>query len=148
VSAPWCVKLNEDILLVIENNLVVVLGDNNSDWAVLRLWDSLRLDRWIDLSIGKVINKLANVLRGDLLGLVVWELLVLGGLLDGECGPLVSLEVKVASVLSEGLGVNGSEVDLALVLLSDGLELLGECVTLLCGLGEDVGERKTGLGRH
>lgn len=41
---------------------------------------------------------------------------------------------------TEGLGVNGTEVNLALVLLSDGLESLVQLLALLGGLGEDVGE--------
>ena len=50
-------------------------------------------------------------------------------------------------MLAESLSINGSEVDDTLVLLSEGLELLGEAGALLLGLSEDVGERDTGLKR-
>lgn len=41
---------------------------------------------------------------------------------------------------TESLGIDGSEVELALVLLSNGLEGLRELLSLLRGLGEDIGE--------
>lgn len=145
VSAPWSVELNEHILLVIEHNLIVVLSHDNRDGSILLLGDSLRLDARVDLASDKVVDELADVLVGDLLGLVVGELLVLDCLLDGEGGPLSRLEVEVATMLAEGLGVDDGEVDLALVLLGDGLEVLGDGVALLGGLSEDVGEGKTGL---
>jgi hypothetical protein len=49
-------------------------------------------------------------------------------------------------VLTEVLGVNGGEVDLALVQLGERLQGLSECRTLLDGLGEDVCKRDAGLG--
>jgi hypothetical protein len=52
---------------------------------------------------------------------------------------------QVAGVLAESGSVDSSEVDLSAVLLSDGLQVGGERLTLLGGLGEDVGEGKTGL---
>lgn len=48
-------------------------------------------------------------------------------------------------MLAECLGVNGSEVDLALVLLGNRLERGGKSLALLGSLGEDVGKRDTGL---
>jgi hypothetical protein len=48
-------------------------------------------------------------------------------------------------VLAESGSVDGSEVDLSAVLLGDRLEVSGERLTLLGGLGEDVGEGKAGL---
>jgi hypothetical protein len=48
-------------------------------------------------------------------------------------------------VLTESGRVNGSEVDLALVLLGEGLDLSGKAGALLFGLGEDVGEGDLGL---
>jgi hypothetical protein len=71
--------------------------------------------------------------------------LVLGDVLDGERGPGANLEVQVAGVLAESGSVDGSEVDLSAVLLGDRLEVGGERLTLLGGLGEDVGEGKAGL---
>lgn len=145
VSAPWCVELDQDVLGLVKNNVVVVLGDDNSDWAIVLFWDRLALDAGVNLARNKIINKLANLLVGELV-LGEGKLLVLLGVLDGESGPLADLEVEVTSVLTESLGVDGSEVDLALVLLCNLLEVLGDGLALLWGLSEDVSERKTRLG--
>lgn len=150
VSTPWCVELEENILLAVDHNLLVVLGHDNGDWAILLLWDRLAFDGRLNLASNKVLDEASNLLLAECLGragLGVGELLVLGGVLDSECGPCANLEVEVASVLAESAGVNGSEVDLALVLLSNWLEGLGESLTLLGGLGEDVGEWDAGLKR-
>lgn len=130
MTAPWSVELDQDILLVIKDDLIVVLGNDDGDWAILLLWNSLGLDAWLDLASNEIVNKLANCLGSKLVGLVEWELLVLDSFLDGESWPLANLKVEVATVLSESLCVNSSEVDLALVLLSDLLEVLGKGLTL------------------
>lgn len=145
MSAPWGVELDQDILLVVHDNLLVVLGDDDSDWAIVGLWDRLALDGRLDLARDKVGHELLNVLGVDLLILREGELLVLVDLLDRESGPLANLEVEVACVLTEGLGVDSGEGDLALVLLSDRLELLSKVVTLGSLLGEDVSEGNASL---
>lgn len=142
VTAPGGVELNQDILLVIKDNLLVVLGNDNSDGTVVGLRDGLGLDAGLHLAGRELLNELGDVIVGDLLLLVKGELLVLDGLLDGERGELVGGEVEVAGVSTERLGVDGSEVDLAAVLLSDGLQGGAKFLTLLGGLGEDVGEGK------
>jgi hypothetical protein len=147
VTAPWSIELNQDILLVVKNNLIVVLGNDNGNWSILLLWNGLRLNAWLDIASGEVIDELANILSGKFLGLVEWELLVLDSLLDSKCGPLANLEVKVTTVLSECLGVNGGKIDLTLVLLGDPLEILGKGFTLFWSFSEDVGEWETGLLR-
>lgn len=145
MTAPRGVEFDQDILGVIHDNVLVVMGDDNGHRAILALWNRLRLDAGVDLSSDKVVNKLAYVLLGQLLALVERKLLVLGDFLDGERGPLAEFEVQVATVLSEGLGVDGREVDLALVLFGDWLQFLGEGLALLGGFGEDVGKWDTGL---
>ena len=144
VTAPGGVELDEDILLVVEDNVIVVLGDNNGNGAVLGLGDGLRLDARLNLAGNKVLEELGDVVSGQLLLLVKGELLVLLDLLDGERGELVGLEVQVGGVSTEGLGVNDTNVDLALVLLSDGLERVGKLLALLSGLREDVTKGDTG----
>jgi hypothetical protein len=140
VTAPGSVELNQDILGVIEDNVIVALGDYNSDGTLLGLGDGLRLDARLNLASGEVLNELGNVVMCDLLLLVEGELLVLDNLLDGERGELVSLEVQVTGVSAEGLGVNCGKVDLALELLSDGLEGIAKLLALLRSLREDVCE--------
>lgn len=144
VTAPGGVELNQDILVGVHDNLVVVLGDNDGNGAVVLLGDGVGLDAGVDLAGGELVEELGDLLLGKVSALE-GELLVLLGVLDGEGGPLANLEVEVASVLTEGLGVDGSKVDLALVLLGDRLEGSGKSLTLLGGLGENVGERNTGL---
>lgn len=140
VTAPGSVELNEDILGVVKNNVVVALGDDDGDGALLGLGDGLRLDGRLDLAANEVVNELLDGLDGNLLLLVEGELLVLGSLLDGESRELVGLEVQVAGVSTESLGVNGSEVDNTTLGLSNGLEGLAKLLALLGGLGEDVGK--------
>jgi hypothetical protein len=145
VSAPWGVELNKNILGIVKNNLLVVVGNNHGNGTVLLLWDRLRLDAWLDLARVELLNEFANLLGSNGLAVLVGEFLVLDGVLDGKGGPFANLEVQVSSMLTKSLGVNGCEVDLAMVLLGEGLEVLGEALALLLGLGEDVGERNTSL---
>jgi hypothetical protein len=148
VSAPGGVEFNKNVLLVVDHEVLVALGDDDSGTGLLLLGDGLALDAGLDLAGDEVVNERADSLLADVLGstlLGVGELLVLGDVLDGECGPGADLEVQVAGVLAESGSVDGSEVDLSAVLLGDRLEVGGERLTLLGGLGEDVGEGKTGL---
>jgi len=86
------------------------------------------------------------LLRGrQYVGLVVGELEVLLGLLDGECGPLL-LEVEVASVARELVGVNVDKVDLALELLGDALDRGAVGLALLVAGDKEVGERDAAVG--
>jgi hypothetical protein len=138
VAAPGSVELNQNILVGVHDNLIVVLGNNNSDGTVLLLGNGLTLDARLDLASDKVIEELGNLLGGKVRALK-GELLVLLRVLDGKGGPLADLEVEVAGVLTKVLCVDGSKVDLALVLLGDRLERSGESLALLGCLGEDVG---------
>ena len=147
MTAPWSVELEENILLVIENLSLVVVGNDDGDGTILVLRNGLRLDGRLDLAGNKVIDKLGNASKVDLLGLVVGVLGVLANVLDSKGGPLANLKVQVTTVLAESLSINGREVDDTLVLLGEGLEFLGEAGALLLGLSEDVGERNTGLKR-
>jgi hypothetical protein len=148
VSAPGSVELKKDVLVVVDNEILVALCDDDSCAGLLLLGNGLALDAGLNLALDELLNERADslgaeVLDGTLLG--VRELLVLRDVLDGECGPGASLEVEVTGVLAESGSVDGSEVDLSAVLLSDGLQVGGERLALLRGLGEDVGEGKAGL---
>jgi hypothetical protein len=148
VSTPWSVELEQHILVAVNDDFLVVLGDDDGGGAFLLLGDRLALDAGLELAGNKVGDELGQLLGGESRGITsfgVWELLVLDGVLDGESGPRADLKVEVASVLTESGRVNGSEVDLALVLLGEGLDLSGKAGALLFGLGEDVGEGDLGL---
>jgi hypothetical protein len=129
VAAPWGVELEENVFLVVDNDVLVVLGHNNSDGTLLFLGDRLALDGWLDVAGNKVIDECADVLGADVLDgalLGEREFEVLGDVLDSKSGPAADLEVEVACVLAESFGVNGGEVDLALVRFSNRLQVLGE----------------------
>jgi hypothetical protein len=50
VTAPGGVELNQNILVGVHDNLVVVLGDNDGDGAVVLLGDGVGLDTGVDLA--------------------------------------------------------------------------------------------------
>lgn len=147
MSAPGSVEFDEDILLVINDNLLVVAAHNHGNGAFLGLGDRLGLDARLYLAVQDVLDELADLLGVKLLGLVIGELGVLGGLLDGEGRELLGLKVQVAGVGAEELRIKGDDVDGPTVLLSDGAEFFSELLTLLSGLSEDVRQRKTSLSR-
>lgn len=122
------------------------MGYNDGDGAIVLLGNRLALDARLNLTINKVLGKFANVLGIKLLVLGIGEFLVLLNFLDGKGGELVGLEVQVAGVSSESLGIDSSDVDLTLVLFSNWLQLQGKGVTLLRSLSEYVGQWDTGLG--
>lgn len=145
VTAPRGVELEENILLVVDHKLLVRVGNDNSDRTFLSLGNGLRLDARLNLAVQDVLDELADILSLELLVLVIRILGVLGGVLDGEGRELFGVKVEVSSVGAEHGSVDSGNVDGTLVLLSDGLELLSELLTLLLGLGEDVGEGDTSL---
>jgi len=148
VTAPWSVELQKNIFVVVHDNRVVVVSHNEMHRPILLLRDSLGLDAWLNLAVNEVLNKLADIFRGELLALVEGELLVLDCFLDGEGGPLVDLKIQIAGMSAKCLCVDGREADGSLVLLCEGLEGLGEFGALFGGLGEDVRKRNTSLWRR
>lgn len=117
MTAPWCVKFEEDVVLIIDDYVFVIMGDNDLDVAFLLLGNRLRLDTGLHLAINEILDECTNIIGGELLALVKGEFLVLHGLLNGESGPLVNFEVQITSVSAERLGVNGREAERSLVLL-------------------------------
>ena len=82
---------------------------------------------------------------GNLLALVEGEFLVLNCFLDSDGGPFVDFKVKVAGMGAEGFGVDGCDVELAFVFLSDGLQLFGESSALFLCFGENVAQGDSSL---
>ena len=66
-------------------------------------------------------------------------------MLDSEGRVLADFEIQVAGVRAKGRGVNGGEVDGALVLNGEGFESVGEGGAFFWCFGEDVGEGDAGL---
>ena len=126
VPTPWGVELDKDVLGLVHDDVVIVVRDDDDDGAVLLLGDGLALDAGLHLAVDEVLHEFGNRFLAQFLVLrQEGEFLVLSDLLDGKGGELVGREVQVAGVGAEGFGVNRGEVDLALVLFGDGLELEG-----------------------
>ena len=140
VTTPWGVELEENIVLILHDDFLVILGDDHLDVTLLLLGDRLGLDARLKLAVDKVLDECSDILLGELLLLIKGELLVLDCLLDGEGGPLAVLQVEVLRVGAEIFGVDGGEVDLTLMFLGKGFQGLGELGAFLLGFCEDVGE--------
>jgi len=140
VTTPRSVEFDKNILLIVDNNVLVVVGDNSSNRSIVLFWDGLRLDARLDLTGQEVVNKLANMLFSELSALLEGEFLVLGCVLDSEGGPFADFEVQVLCMLAKSLCVDRCNVNLSLVLCSDRLECLCQFFTLLGSFSENVGE--------
>lgn len=149
MAAPRRVELEQHVFVRVDYHILVVLRDHDGDGAgFLLLGDRLALDRGLEAPGDEVGDEFADLLLAEVGGGAlggVGELLVLLRVLDGEGGPVAGFEVEVAGVLAEGFGVDGGEVEPALVRFGDGFEGFGEGFALLGGLGEDVGEGDAGL---
>ena len=121
------------------------MGDDNGDGAVLLLGNGLGLHARLNLPVDDVLYKASNVLLGKLLGLIEGELGVLSNILNGESWEFLRVKVKVSSVGSESLGINGRETDDAFMLLCKWSERFGKLSTFFGGLGEDVCQGDTSL---
>lgn len=101
MTAPRCVQLEEDVLLVVlEDNLIEGIGHDSVGSVLLNLRYRLALDRSGNLALYELGDKVTNSLgvHGRGLRKRVFELFLY--LLDGERGPFGFLQI-------EGLGVVG-----------------------------------------
>ena len=144
MAAPGCVEFQENVLVLVDD-LLVVMRHDDLHAAFLFLGDRLALHAGRDLAVDKVLNESADVVMRDLLALVEGEFLVFDGFLDGKSGPLVGLKVEITCMRTKGLGIDGGEIDLAFVLLGDGLQGLGERFTLFWGLRKDIAKGNASL---
>lgn len=101
VTAPRGVEFEKNVLLVIENDIFVIVGDHNLHRSLLLLWDGLRLDTGLHLAINEILDKISDSFLGQFLALVEGELLVLDGFLDSESGPFVDFKIQIACVSAE-----------------------------------------------
>lgn len=145
VTTPGGVKLDQNILLIVDNNVLIVVCNNGSHRSIVLFGYGLRLDARLNLTSQEIVNKLANMLLGELSALLERELLILGCVLNGESGPFTDFEVQILCMLTKSLCVDGGNVDLSLMLCGNGLECLCQFFTLLRSFSEDVGEGKARL---
>ena len=122
MTTPWCIEFKEDIILVFNDHILVIVGDNNLDRALLLLGNRLRLDAGLNLAIDEVLDELADFIMCDLLVLAVGELGILNGVLNGEGGPFPFFKIQISSVCAKSFSVYCCEVDGSLVLLREGLK--------------------------
>ena len=146
VATPGGVELEKNVIFIVQNYLLVVVGHNDLNRAFLLLWNRLGLDAGVDLAVNEILDECAHVVVRKLLVLVKGKLLVLDGLLDREGGPFAVFEVQIAGMCAKGLGVNRGEADDPLVLLRKGLEFGSQFSALFWSLREDVGQWDTSLG--
>ena len=118
VTTPWGIEFKQNIVLVIDDNILVVVRDNDLHGTLLLFGDGLRFDARFDLAVDEVLDESANVIMGNLLRLVVWIFLILGGLLDREGRPFALRQVQVGCVGAECFRIDGGEIHSALVSLS------------------------------
>lgn len=124
MTTPRGIELQQNVLAVVQDNLIIVMRHNHFDGAILLLWDRLRLDARLDLTVHEVLHKRPDGLLGDLLALVEGEFLVLDGLLNRKGRPCL-LEVQVTSMSTKRFRINGGEADDTLVFLGKRLQGLG-----------------------
>jgi hypothetical protein len=48
MSAPWCIVLNENILIFVHNNILELASDDNGNWAILGFWDWFGFEMWLE----------------------------------------------------------------------------------------------------
>ena len=148
VAAPWGIKLNENILVVVDDNLLEVVRHNDGHRSLLLLRNGLALHARLDLAVDEVLDESANSLLGQFLALIERIFAVLDDILDGKGRELVGLKIEVAGVLTKIFSVDCRHVDNSLVLFGDGLQRFRQTFALFGSLGEDVGQRDAGLGRN
>lgn len=145
VTAPGSIHLEEDVLALVHNELVELLGHDDLDGLVVLGRNVLGLEGGSDLTRSIVIHESLDLLLGDLLGLVKGILGTGVNVLDRESGPLL-LQAEVTGVGTVLGRVNVDKVDLALVLLSHGLDRFNQGLALLLGLGKEISKRQTRFG--
>ena len=139
MTAPWGVEFEKNIIIVVQNDFLVIVGYHDLDRALLLLRNRLRFDAGVNLALHKFLDESADLVVCDFLALVKGEFLVLDSLLDSKCGPFAIFEVEVTSVCAECLGINGGEAEDPLVLLCQWLEFNCQFSPLLWGFREYVG---------
>ena len=147
MSAPWSVELDKDILGVVVDNLVELLGNEDNNGLILSLRDGCALDGRLERSINELLYEWSNSPGGEGDALVEGVLELLGDILDDECGPFALEEVHGFAVLGELDGINPDKVDFALERLGETLERADDGVLVSAGgVNEDVSERESGFG--
>jgi hypothetical protein len=128
VTTPRSKELDQDVLLLVTQDLVPLVGNKVEDRSVVGGRNSLRLDTRLNLSSGESLDKLLDRSLTNSLG--QWELGTFGQILNYESGPRVSGEVQGFTVFDELDGVDVDERNFTLVLLGQRSQFLYELITV------------------
>lgn len=144
MTAPGCIKLNENILVVIKNIVLEGLANNNMNGTILLLGDRLTLDIGSKLAGDKLTNVLDNLIRGgDLILRKDGVLVVALHVVDGKSGELLVVQVKVRSVGTKGLSINETNVKVGLDLLGKLKNLVANGISVGFFIVKVISKRKT-----
>ena len=146
MTAPWSIELDQNIFLVVKHDVFVVLRNNHHHRSFLLLRDGLGLDAGFDLAINVVLHELAHLLFGEVPLRSKGNFWFLTVSWMAKAGHLPTSRFRFPACAPKCFGVNCCKINLALVLLSERLELSGELCALLGCFCEDVGKRNAGLG--
>lgn len=148
MTTPRRIEFDKNVLIVVHHELLVVLCHDDCYRSLLLVWNRLALDARLKLASNEVCHERANALLTECLNVALLEegeLEILRDVLNRKRRPFADFEVEVAGVLAKGLGIDGREVDGALVLLGNGSENLDNRVLVIICLCEDVCKRDIGL---
>jgi len=149
VSTPRSVELDKDILLVVVNDLVKLIGDKGVDGLVLRSRNRRALESRSQRSRSELGDKALDGRGIDLgPGNVQNVLLGLGGhVLEDDSRQVVEGNREGLSMFSKFNSVDPDKVNLVLEGLGDRLQTVDERSSgLACGVNEHVEEGKVGFG--
>ena len=145
VAAPGGVELNEDILGVVHDDLLVLLGDDNLDGAVVLSGDLSGLDGGGELALEELLDVLGEGLGGHSLVLGEDVVLTSGAVLDDDTGG-GTRETEGLGVLAPTVAVELGEDDLVAELLGDREEGIDDALLVsLVVVDEDPNEGDVAL---
>ena len=127
---PWSIEFDKDILLVVKDDIFVRMSDDDDDRAFLSLGDRFTLDAGFHSTIEITSNKLLNILRGNVFGLIVWEFLVLCNVLNSKSRPSFlttqsvtrirkKIQIEINSMTTKRDSINSGKVDFTTEFLSN-----------------------------
>lgn len=142
VGAVLAVEIEEDVLIAVQHNLLVRLGDHDAYGAIVGIWYGLRLDGWLETASSEASNKGIHICLGEgTFALVKRVLLLLGAIKDSQGGEgavgRLSLEMEISGEALEVGYLGGRELDGACMILCDRSEKVLQGLAILIGLVEN-----------
>ena len=101
MPAPWGIEFEKDVVIVVDHQVLIIVGYDDLDRTFLLLGNWLRFNACLHFAVHEILHKSTNVIVSEFLVLVEREFLVLDCFLDGECWPFVDLKVQIPGVCTE-----------------------------------------------